>query len=313
VVLVAVPDRTQAQAVAGGGAADASGATGGSPDPLDRVPPLALVLTGIVSVQFGAALATTLFADLGPSGTVLLRIGFAALIMYVAVRPRWRDYGRADLRLVGVFGFALAVMNLSFYEALDRIPLGIAVTIEFAGPLAVAVIGSRRPRDLLWAFLAGAGILLLANPGAANGIDPTGVGFALIAGVCWAGYIVLAERAGPRFQGSDGVTMAMVVAAVFPIVPGVIEAGDALLDPTTLALGAGVGLLSSAIPYSLETEALRRIPRQVFSVLMSLEPAVAALAGFLILGQDLVVREIVAIGLVVAASVGASKFAGAQA
>jgi inner membrane transporter RhtA len=304
VVLVAVPDRTQAEAVAGGGSA---------PDPLDRVPPLALVLTGIVSVQFGAALATTLFQDVGPAGTVLLRIGFAALIMFVAVRPRWRDYDRSALRLIGVFGVALAVMNLSFYEALDRIPLGIAVTVEFVGPLAVAIAGSRRLLDLVWTFLAGAGIVLLANPGGAGGVDTTGVLFALAAGVCWGGYIVLAERAGPRFQGSDGVTLAMVVAAVFPIVPGVLEAGDALLDPTTLAIGAGVGLLSSAIPYSLETEALRRIPRQVFSVLMSLEPAVAALAGFLILGQDLVPREIVAIGLVVAASVGASRFAGAQA
>lgn len=290
-----------------------TGGGSGVPDPLDRVPPLALVVTGIVSVQFGAALATTLFADLGPSGTVLLRIGFAALIMFVAVRPRWRDYDRSALKLVLVFGVALAVMNLAFYEALDRIPLGIAVTIEFAGPLAVAVIGSRRPLDVVWAFLAAAGILLLANPGGANGVDPAGVGFALIAAVCWAGYIVLAERAGPRFRGSDGITMAMVVAATLPIVPGVIEAGTALLDPLTLAIGAAVGLLSSAIPYSLETEALRRIPRHVFSVLMSLEPAVAALAGFLVLGQDLVPREIVAIGLVVAASAGASRNAVAQA
>jgi inner membrane transporter RhtA len=290
-----------------------TGGGSGVPDPLDRVPPLALVVTGIVSVQFGAALATTLFADLGPSGTVLLRIGFAALIMFVAVRPRWRDYDRSALKLVLVFGVALAVMNLAFYEALDRIPLGIAVTIEFAGPLAVAVIGSRRPLDVVWAFLAAAGILLLANPGGANGVDPAGVGFALIAAVCWAGYIVLAERAGPRFRGSDGITMAMVVAATLPIVPGVIEAGTALLDPMTLAIGAAVGLLSSAIPYSLETEALRRIPRHVFSVLMSLEPAVAALAGFLVLGQDLVPREIVAIGLVVAASAGASRNAVAQA
>ncbi|MCW3007912.1 MAG: EamA family transporter, partial [Solirubrobacterales bacterium] len=168
-----------------------TGGGSGVPDPLDRVPPLALVVTGIVSVQFGAALATTLFADLGPSGTVLLRIGFAALIMFVAVRPRWRDYDRSALKLVLVFGVALAVMNLAFYEALDRIPLGIAVTIEFAGPLAVAVIGSRRPLDVVWAFLAAAGILLLANPGGANGVDPAGVGFALIAAVCWAGYIVL--------------------------------------------------------------------------------------------------------------------------
>ncbi|HEU4657810.1 MAG TPA: DMT family transporter [Capillimicrobium sp.] len=274
---------------------------------LDRVPPVSLVLCGVVSVQFGAALATTLFDDLGPAGTSLLRIGFAALIMAAVFRPAVRGLRGADARLVAAFGVTLGVMNLTFYEALDRIPLGVAVTIEFAGPLAVAVIGSRRPLDLLWTALAAAGIVLLANPGGAESLDTLGLVFALSAAVCWGLYIVLAARAGPRFRGSDGVTIAMVIAAVVPIVPGVAEAGDELLQPHLLAIGAAVGLLSSAIPYALETEALRRLPRNVFSVLMSLEPAVAALAGWLVVGQSLAARQLVAIGLVVAASAGASR------
>jgi inner membrane transporter RhtA len=277
------------------------------PSPADRVPPVGLVLAGVVSVQFGAALAATLFDDLGAAGTSLLRVGFAALIMALAFRPRWRDYAAADLRLVVWFGLALGAMNLTFYEALDRIPLGIAVTVEFTGPLAVAVIGSRRPLDLLWVLLAAAGIVLLANPGGADSLDALGLVFALVAGACWALYIVLAARAGPRFRGSDGVTIAMVVAALVPLGPGVAEAGADLLQPQWLALGAAVGLLSSAIPYTLETEALRRIPRHVFSVLMSLEPGVAALAGLIVLGQSLDARQLLAIALVVAASAGASR------
>jgi inner membrane transporter RhtA len=267
---------------------------------------LALVLTGIVSVQFGAALAVGLFDDVGAAGAVLLRIVFGALILGVVVRPRWRGRSRADLALIAMFGVVLGVMNLSFYEALDHIPLGIAVTIEFWGPLAVAVIGSRRALDLLWVVLAAAGIVLLAKPGG-GGIDTLGLVLAALAGLCWALYIVLAARAGPRFRGADGVAMAMVVASVIPIAPGVAEGGSALLRPEILAIGAAVGLLSTAIPYALETEALRRIPRHVFSVLMSLEPAVAAVAGFLVIGQDLHAREIVAIGLVVIASAGASR------
>lgn len=306
-VLVAVPDGTPAEAVAEAGAAPAGG-----PDPLARVPPLALVLTGIVSVQFGAALAIGLFDDLGPAGTVLLRVVFGAVILTAVVRPRWRDYHRADVPLVVAFGLTLGVMNLTFYEALDRIPLGIAVTIEFAGPLAVAVIGSRRPLDLLWVVLAGGGIVLLADPfGTGEAVDHLGLAFAAIAGVCWAMYIVLAARAGPRFRGADGVALAMLVAALVPIGPGIAEGGSALLSIDVLAIGAAVGLLSTAIPYTLETEALRRIPRHVFSVLMSLEPAVAALAGFVVIGQDLHVREVVAIALVVIASAGASRNAAA--
>jgi inner membrane transporter RhtA len=197
-------------------------------------------------------------------------------------------------------------MNLTFYLGLDRLDLGVAVTIEFVGPLAVAVLLSRRRLDLVWAALAAAGIVLLTNPGGADSVDAIGLMFVLIAGACWAAYILIAQSAGRVFPGSHGVAMAMVVAAVIPIAPGIADAGSALLRPELLALGCAVGVLSSAIPYSLETEALRRIPAHVFGVLMSMEPAVAALAGFVVLGQDLGLRELLAIALVVAASAGVS-------
>jgi inner membrane transporter RhtA len=272
----------------------------------DRVPPFALVLGGVTSVQLGAALARTLFDDLGPSGTSLLRVVFAAVALVAIARPDPRRYGWSELRYAVAFGVALGVMNLTFYLGLDRLDLGIAVTVEFVGPLAVAVFGSRRRLDLVWAALAAVGIVLLANPGGADSIDTLGLVFVLIAGGCWAAYILIAQRAGQVFSGSQGVAMAMVVAAAVPIVPGIAEGGSALLRPGLLAMGCAVGVLSSAIPYALETEALRRIPAGVFGVLMSMEPAVAALAGFVVLGQDLGGREIVAIGLVVAASAGVS-------
>ena len=273
---------------------------------IDRVPPFALVLAGVASVQFGAALARTMFDDLGPSGTSLLRVGFAALALMLLWRPDPRRYSREALRYAVVFGLVLGLMNLTFYLGLNRLDLGVAVTIEFIGPLAVAVFGSRRRLDLVWAALAAIGIVLLANPGGAESIDTLGLIFVLIAGACWAAYILIAQRAGRLFPGSEGVALAMVVATLVPLVPGIADAGSELLKPQWLVLGCAVGLLSSAIPYSLETEALRRIPANVFGVLMSMEPAVAALAGFVVLGQDLGARELVAIGLVVAASAGAS-------
>src|SRR6478735_8250752 len=242
----------------------------------DRVPPFALVLAGIASVQFGAALARTMFDDLGAAGTSLIRVFFAALVLMLVFRPDPRRYDLNALRWVLIFGVTLGLMNLTFYLALGRLDLGVAVTIEFIGPLAVAVFGSRRRLDLVWAALAAVGIVLLA------------------------------KRAGRLFPGADGVAMAMVIAVLIPLVPGIAEAGTTLLEPQWLALGCAVGILSSAIPYSLETEALRRIPASVFGVLMSMEPAVAALAGFVVLGQDLGARELVAIGLVVAASAGVS-------
>jgi inner membrane transporter RhtA len=273
------------------------------------VPPIGLVLTGVTSIQFGAALAATMFDDLGPGGTSLLRLLFAALVLMVLWRPRVRGRPPRALWLVVLFGLTLGAMNLFFYEALERIPLGVAVTMEFAGPLGVAVATSRRRLDLFWAGLAALGIVLLSNPFGGQGLDPVGVVLILAAAACWAAYILIAQRATHVFDGSEGLALAMVVAALVPVIPGIAEAGSALLQPDLVALGFGVALLSSVVPYSLETEALRRMPANVFGVLMSLEPAVAALAGFLVLGQALGARELVAMGLVVAASVGVSRAA----
>ena len=274
----------------------------------DRVPPVALVLAGVTSIQFGAALAATLFDDVGPSGTSLLRLGFAALILAVLVRPRLRRYTRAQLRLAALFGLALGGMNLTFYLGLDTVPLGIAVTIEFAGPLGVAVYKSRRPLDLVWAGLAAAGIVLLADPGGGS-VDTLGLVFVLAAAGFWAAYILIADSATRVFAGAEGVALAMVVAALVPIAPGLAEGGTDLLAPELLVIGAAVALASSVIPYSLETEALRRLPTNVFGVLMSLEPAAAALAGYLVLSQDLGARELAAIACVIVASAGVTRAA----
>jgi inner membrane transporter RhtA len=273
---------------------------------LDRAPPIGLLLCGVTSIQFGAALAATLFDDLGPAGISLLRLGFAAVILVVLSRPRVRGRSARELRLAALFGLTLGAMNLFFYEALDRIPLGVAVTIEFAGPLAVAVATSRRRLDLVWAALAALGIVLLSNPFGA-GIDGVGLALVLAAAASWAAYILIAQRATQVYAGSEGLALAMVAGVLVPLVPGILGAGTTLLEPQWLALGAVVALASSVIPYSLETEALRRMPAHVFGVLMSLEPAVAALAGFLVLGQALGARDLVAIALVVAASVGVSR------
>jgi inner membrane transporter RhtA len=266
------------------------------------------VLAAAVSVQFGAALGATLFDELGPGGASLLRQAFAAAILLALWRPRIRSYDAAALRLAAAFGLALGLMNLCFYEALDRIPLGVCVTIEFIGPVTVAVLFSRRPLDLVWVALAVLGIVLLANPFGAGGVDPTGLVLILGAAACWAVYIVLAQRATRVFHGSTGLALAAGVAWLIPLAPGLSEAGvSALLAPGALAIALAVALLSSVIPYSLETESLRRLPASVFGVLMSLDPAVAALAGFLLLGQTLGLREMVAIGLVIAASVGVTR------
>ncbi len=277
------------------------------PSVLDRIPSLGLVLGGIVSIQFGAAFAATLFDELGAAGVSLLRLGFAALVLLAVWRPRPSAHAPADLRLAVVFGVCLGLMNLTFYEAVARIPLGIAVTVEFIGPLGVAVFASRRPRDFAWVVLAALGIVLLADPG--GDVALGGVALAATAGAFWAAYILLAARAGQRFSGGTGLAIAMSVAALVPVVPGISTAGGDLLRPEFLAVGLTVALLSSVVPYTLETEALRRLPAGVFGVLMSLEPAVAALAGFLVLDQGLDARELLAILLVIAASAGATRFA----
>jgi len=270
------------------------------------VPPVLLVLLAIASVQIGSAFAKGLFDEIGPGGTVFLRLLFAALVLLAIWRPSARGRSRRDLMLVALFGLVLACMNLSFYAALDRIPLGAAVTLEFVGPLGVAVAGSRRALDLLWVALAAAGILLLSDLGG-GGLDGLGIALALLAGALWASYILLSARIGQRYEGADGLALAMAVGAFVAVPVGVADGGSELLVPWILAAGAAVAILSSAIPYALEMEALRELPTGVFGVLMSLEPGMAALAGFVVLGEDLVAREIVAILLVVAASAGASR------
>lgn len=265
-----------------------------------------MVLGGIVSVQLGSALVTTLFEDLGPGGAVLLRTGFAALVLNALWRAPAGLIDRKVGREIALFGIVLALMNLAFYEALERLPLGIAVTLEFTGPLTVALLGSRGRMDLLWALLAGLGIVLFA-PDIGNGLDPTGVAFAFGAASMWACYIVLSSRVGRGPAGLGGLSLAMVLATVVLTPFGIHEGGAALLDPALLATGLGVAMLASAVPYVLELEALRRLPSNVFGVLLSLEPAVAAVIGTLALGQALAGRELLAIGLVVVASAGALR------
>jgi inner membrane transporter RhtA len=261
-----------------------------------------LVLLAITSLQFGAAIAGTIFDEIGPAGSSLLRALCAAPIMWAIWRPTVRGRPARDLRLVALFGVVLGTMNLCIYESFSRIPLGIAVTIEFAGPLGIAVALSRRRLDLAAAALAAVGIVLLADPGGGE-VDGVGVALALVAAACWAAYILIAQAASRVWTGGRGVAVAMVVAVLVPLVPGIAGAGADLLHPRYLAIGCAVAVMSSVLPYSLETEALRRLPANVFGVLMSLEPAVAALAGWAVLGQGLRARDVVAIALVMAASV----------
>jgi inner membrane transporter RhtA len=269
----------------------------------DEARGVALVVAAVTSLQFGAGFAVTLFDELGPAGAAFLRQAIAALVLLAIWRPR----ARRNVRLAVAFGVTLGLMNLCIYEAMDRIPLGIAVTIEFWGPLAVAVAGSRRPLDLLWVVLAAAGIVLLADPG--GSLETAGVAFALAAGGLWALYILLSARVGAVFPGGSGLAIAMVAAATVTAPFGVSQAGGDLLHPELLAAAAAVAIASSVIPYSFELEALRRLPANVFGVLMSLEPAVAALAGLIVLGQSLDALEWLAIALVVVASAGASGLA----
>ncbi len=269
------------------------------------MPPVLLVLAAIASVQFGAALAATLFSEIGPGGAVFLRVAIAAVALAALWRPRLRGRSRSELALAAAFGLVLAAMNLLFYLALDRLALGIAVVLEFVGPLAVAVATSRRRLDLAWVAIAGTGIALLAA-GDVGRLDGLGVVFALGAGCCWGAYILLARGLGRAFPGGQGLALALIVAAFLLLPAGLLSGGGGLLAPEVLGVGATVALLSSAIPYSLELEALRRLRTAVFGVLMSLEPAVAAVAGLAVLGQRLTSAEIAAVGLVVAASAGIS-------
>jgi inner membrane transporter RhtA len=267
-----------------------------------------LVIGSIVSVQIGAAIATTLFDDLGPTGTVMLRLVLAAVVLAAIWRPAHSALRGPGARELVLFGIALAGMNTAFYLALDRIPLGIAVTLEFIGPLGVAFAASKRRLDLVWAAVAAAGILLL-TPLPGTDLDPLGCALALLAGLFWGAYILIATRVGELFAGGGGLTLAMVVAGALLLPVGIADAGAQLLSPELLAVGFAVAILSSVIPYSLELEALRRLPKGLFGVLMSLEPAVAAVIGLVVLNQSLAARELLAIALVVTASAGALRSA----
>ncbi|WP_067462502.1 EamA family transporter [Nocardia amamiensis] len=271
---------------------------------LGGVPPTALVLAGIVSVQVGAALAKQLFSATGAGGAVTLRLVFAGVVLLVCWRSSLR-VARSALPVVLGYGGVLALMNLSFYAAIDRIPLGMAVTIEFLGPLTVAMAGSRRWIDPVWAVLAGAGVLLLTR--ADGDVDWIGVLFALAAAACWAGYILLSAALGEKTDGGGGLALAMAFGGVVMLPVGIADAGTALLQPAVLAAGFAVAMLSSVLPYSVELEALRRISPRVFGVLMSLEPAVAAVAGLVVLGQVMNLGQWTGVACVVAASAGATR------
>ena len=272
-----------------------------------RGPAVALVLGSCVSLQVGAACAARLFPVAGSTGTTLLRLGLAALALLVAIRPRAYRWDARQWLPVLAFGLTLAAMNGSFYAAIERIPLGTAVTVEFLGPLTLAAVLSRRLRELTWVLLAAAGVALLGlADGAGPGLDPVGVGLALVAGLFWACYILASRRVGARVPGHGGLAMATAVGALALLPFGAVGAAHAVERPHSLLLAAGTALLASVVPYSLELAALRRLAPHVFGVLLSLEPAIAALAGWVLLSQPLGPVGAVAVGVVVLASAGST-------
>jgi inner membrane transporter RhtA len=277
---------------------------------LNAVPPTFQILIGIVSVQVGAALAKQLFTVAGPSGTVALRLFFAALVLLLVWRPvrEARQLGRRGWLVVLAYGMVLGLMNLCFYQALARIPQGITVTIEFLGPLTVAFTGSRRLLDALWALLAAGGVMLLAET--RGDLSLLGILFALGAAICWGTYILLGAALGNHSSGGGGLALAMSAGTLVAIPAGIMQGGTGMLAPVVLLAAFAVALLSSVIPYSLELEALRRIPPRVFGVLMSLEPAVGALAGFVVASEKLRPLQWLALCCVMAASIGATRSTG---
>jgi inner membrane transporter RhtA len=267
------------------------------------VPAPVLVLGSIASVQVGSAVARTVFDVTGPAGITLLRLLLSGLLLTAVVRPPARSWSRGQWRAAVLFGLTMGAMNLVFYLAIQQVPLGVAVTVEFIGPLTVALVQTRRGMDLLWVLLAGLGVALLGLKGDTT-VPLSGLGLALLAGMFWAGYILASARVGRVLPGIDGLAIALLVAAALALPFGAAGAVRAVQDGHALAIGFAVALLSSVIPYGLELTALRSIPTRVFGVLMSLEPAAAALAGLLVLGQHLTSRQLVALVLVSLASVG---------
>ena len=285
-------------------------ASPGSPDPrpgpLDRIPAPILVISAIASVQVGAALARNLFGQMSTSGVLFLRLAIAAVVMLTVVRPRVRSWSRSTVLAVLLMGVAVAALNQVFYLAIAHIPLGIAVTVEFLGPLLLSVVQTRRPTDLIWAALALAGVAILGlgSRTGSDAISALGIALALLSGVLWAMYILASARLGAALPGMDGLTVALTVAALIILPIGGRDALVALHEPSLLMTAALVALLSSVICYSFEMTALRRLPTRVFGILMSIEPAAAAIAGLVILGQALAPSQLLALVLVTLASAG---------
>lgn len=275
---------------------------------LVNIPPLPAILLAIISVQFGAAIAKSLFPAIGAAGTASLRIGISALILFLAYRPNLRKITPEQWKLVIPYGLSLGTMNLIFYLAIERIPVGLAVTLEFVGPLVLAVFGSKRLIDYLWVFIAAMGIALIA-PWSGNGIDVVGALFALLAGVFWATYIVLGGKVSKVMKDGDAVSTGMLFASLLIIPFGIMENGLSNLTPNLLGMGIALALLSSAIPFTLEMKALGQLPPRTFSILMSLEPAAASICAFLFLQEHLSFSEIIAVFFVIIASIGSTMTA----
>ena len=278
---------------------------------LFNIPPIPAVLFAIISVQSGAAIAKTLFPELGAAATASLRIGISALILLAVYRPNLSKINASQWKLVIPYGLSLGAMNLIFYFAIERIPIGLAVTLEFIGPLVVAVLGSKRILDYLWVLLAAAGIVLIA-PWSNNGVDLIGVLFALLAGALWAAYIVLGGKVSKIMKGGEAVAVGMLFATLLILPFGILGNGFQNMTPTFLYLGIALALLSSAIPFTLEMKALGQLPARTFSILMSLEPAAASLCGLLFLQEYLTTNELIAVICVVIASVGSTLTAASK-
>ena len=276
--------------------------------PSGRAASVALVLLAAISIQSGAAVAISLFDRVGPAGAVLLRNALAVPVLFALWRPRIAERSASDLRLALAFGVALGLMNLSIYAAIDRLPLGVAITVEALGPLGVVVVTGRGPLSLLWAGLAGLGVVALAGPFGGS-LDGLGLVFASLAACAWAAYIVLGQRLGRVYPGASGLTIGVAIAALIQLPTGIASGGADLVAPEVLAVALVVAALSTVVPYAAEIEALRRLPAATFGVLMSLEPAVAAVIGLIALDQGLDTGEVIGISLVVAASVGAIRTA----
>lgn len=270
-----------------------------------NIPPLPAVLLAIISVQSGAAIAKGLFPAIGAAGTASLRIGISALILLAVYRPNLKKITSDQWKLVIPYGLSLGAMNLIFYLSIERIPIGLAVTLEFIGPLLVAVFGSKRIIDFFWVLLAAAGIVLIA-PWSNNGLDILGVLFALLAGALWAAYIVLGGKISKIMKGGDAVTVGMLFASILIVPFGILGNGLSNLTPQLLGLGVALALLSSAIPFTLEMKALGQLPARTFSILMSLEPAAASICAFIFLQEYLTFNEILAVIFVVIASAGST-------